>query len=289
MIFFCTFSFLLTILSACHNSPLTEESFTGIIRKEVEDTPIATRKINIPNKPDQIDSTPITQPKIDNAIPPTPFNEILQPSPTSPVEKLTRAERKGSLKVPTNTWFSNMDPHKEPSSSFAAWGPGIAYHRLMKFTNGPNVKLPSMKTECDICSEWQFEDLHTITFTINSDIPWVTSNGSIIDTVSAQDIAFSLNRQKTEGWSNAHILHMIKDATAITDSKLKVTLSAPDADLFIALANGRSKILPHKNITNLEYQIPENVVSSGSWLLEKIDENSSAPVSYTHLTLPTKA
>ena len=276
MIFFCTFSFLLTILSACNNSQVTKESFTGIVREEDKDTPIAIREINITNKPKQIDSTPITQSKIDNAIPPTPLNKILQPRPTSPVEKLTRAERKGSLKIPTNSWFSNMDPHKEPSSSFAAWGPGIAYHRLMKFTNGPNVKLPSMKTECDICSEWQFEDLHTITFTINSDIPWVTSNGSIIDTVSAQDIAFSLNRQKTEGWSNAHILHMIKDATAITDSKLKVTLSAPDADLFIALANGRSKILPHKNITNLEYQIPENVVSSGSWLLEKIDENSSA-------------
>ena len=141
MIVLCTFSFLLTILSACNNSQLTKESFTGIVREEVEYTPIATRKINIPNKPEQIDSTPITQPKIDNAIPPTPFNKILQPSPTSPVEKLTRAERKGSLKVPTNTWFSNMDPHKEPSSSFAAWGPGIAYHRLMKFTNGPNVKL----------------------------------------------------------------------------------------------------------------------------------------------------
>ena len=276
MIVLCTFSFLLTILSACNNSQVTKESFTGIVREEDKDTPIAIREINITNKPKQIDSTPITQPKIDNAIPPTPFNKILQPSPTSPVEKLTRAERKGSLKIPTNSWFSNMDPHKEPSSSFAAWGPGIAYHRLMKFTSGPNVKLPSMKTECDICSEWQFEDLHTITFTINSNIPWVTSNGSTIDTVSAQDIAFSLNRQKTEGWSNAHILHMIKDATAITDSKLEVTLSAPDADLFIALANGRSKILPHKNITNLEYQIPENVVSSGSWLLEKIDENSSA-------------
>jgi ABC-type transport system substrate-binding protein len=276
MIFFCTFSFLLTILSACNNPQVTKESFTGIVREEVEDTPIAIREINIPDKPDQIDSSPITQSKIDTAIPLTPLNKILQPSPTSPVKKLTRIERKGSLKVPTNAWFSNMDPHKEPSSSFAAWGPGIAYHRLMKFTNGPNVKLPSMKTECDICSEWQFEDLHTITFTINSNIPWVTSNGSTIDTVSAQDIAFSLNRQKTEGWSNAHILHMIKDATAITDSKLKVTLSAPDADLFIALANGRSKILPHKNITNLEYQIPENVVSSGSWLLEKIDENSSA-------------
>ena len=276
MICFYTFSFLLTILSACNNSQVTKESFTGIVREEDKDTPIAIREINITNKPKQIDSTPITQSKIDNAIPPTPLNKILQPRPTSPVEKLTRAERKGSLKIPTNSWFSNMDPHKEPSSSFAAWGPGIAYHRLMKFTNGPNVKLPSMKTECDICSEWQFEDLHTITFTINSNIPWVTSNGSTIDTVSAQDIAFSLNRQKTEGWSNAHILHMIKDATAITDSKLKVTLSAPDADLFIALANGRSKILPHKNITNLEYQIPENVVSSGSWLLEKIDENSSA-------------
>ena len=273
---FCTFSFLLTILSACNNSQVTKESFTGISRKKVEGTPIATREINIPDKPNQIDSTPITQPKIDNAIPSTPINKILQPNPTSPVKKLTRAERKVSLKIPTNSWFSNMDPHKEPSSTFAAWGPGIAYHRLMKFTNGPNVKLPSMKTECDICSEWQFEDLHTITFTINSDIPWVTSNGSTIDTVSAQDIAFSLNRQKTEGWSNAHILHMIKDATAITDSKLEVTLSAPDADLFIALANGRSKILPHKNITNLEYQIPENIISSGSWLLEKVDKNSSA-------------
>ena len=276
MIFFCTFSALLTTLYACNNSQVTKEPLTEIVIAKVEDTSsIPAQKINMPNKPQQIDHTPVTQTKIGSAIPPTPIRETLQSTPTSPVEKLSKAERKGSLKVPANSWFSEMDPHKEPSSSFAAWGPGIAYHRLMKFSNGPNVKLPSMKTECDVCSEWQFQDLHTITFTINSDIPWVTSNGSIIDTVSAQDIAFSLNRQKTEGWSNSHILHMIKSATAKTHSELEVTLSAPDADVFVALANGRSKILPHKNITGLESQIPENFISSGSWILEKIEKDSS--------------
>ena len=276
MIFFCTFSALLTTLYACNNSQVTKEPLTEIVIAKVEDTSsIPTQKINMPNNPQQIDHTPVTQTKIGSAIPPTPIRETLQSTPTSPVEKLSKAERKGSLKVPANSWFSEMDPHKEPSSSFAAWGPGIAYHRLMKFSNGPNVKLPSMKTECDVCSEWQFQDLHTITFTINSDIPWVTSNGSIIDTVSAQDIAFSLNRQKTEGWSNSHILHMIKSATAKTHSELEVTLSAPDADVFVALANGRSKILPHKNITGLESQIPENFISSGSWILEKIEKDSS--------------
>ena len=276
MIFFCTFSALLTTLYACNNSQVTKEPLTEIVIAKVEDTSsIPAQKINMPNNPQQIDHTPVTQTKIGSAIPPTPIRETLQSTPTSPVEKLSRAERKGSLKVPANSWFSEMDPHKEPSSSFAAWGPGIAYHRLMKFSNGPNVKLPSMKTECDVCSEWQFQDLHTITFTINSDIPWVTSNGSIIDTVSAQDIAFSLNRQKTEGWSNSHILHMIKSATAKTHSELEVTLSAPDADVFVALANGRSKILPHKNITGLESQIPENFISSGSWILEKIEKDSS--------------
>ncbi len=276
MIFFCTFSALLTTLYACNNSQVTKEPLTEIVIAKVEDTSsIPAQKINMPNNPQQIDHTPVTQTKIGSAIPPTPIRETLQSTPTSPVEKLSKAERKGSLKVPANSWFSEMDPHKEPSSSFAAWGPGIAYHRLMKFSNGPNVKLPSMKTECDVCSEWQFQDLHTITFTINSDIPWVTSNGSIIDTVSAQDIAFSLNRQKTEGWSNSHILHMIKSATAKTHSELEVTLSAPDADVFVALANGRSKILPHKNITGLESQIPENFISSGSWILEKIEKDSS--------------
>ena len=276
MIFFCTFSALLTTLYACNNSQVTKEPLTEIVIAKVEDTSsIPTQKINMPNNPQQIDHTHVTQTKIGSAIPPTPIRETLQSTPTSPVEKLSKAERKGSLKVPANSWFSEMDPHKEPSSSFAAWGPGIAYHRLMKFSNGPNVKLPSLKTECDVCSEWQFQDLHTITFTINSDIPWVTSNGSIIDTVSAQDIAFSLNRQKTEGWSNSHILHMIKSATAKTHSELEVTLSAPDADVFVALANGRSKILPHKNITGLESQIPENFISSGSWILEKIEKDSS--------------
>ena len=76
MIIFCTFSFLLTILSACNDSQVTKESFTGIVREEVEDTPIAIREINIPDKPKQIDSRRITKSKIDNAIPPTPFNKI---------------------------------------------------------------------------------------------------------------------------------------------------------------------------------------------------------------------
>ena len=69
-------------------------------------------------------------------------------STIKPISKEPRQTRGGTLRVATHTWFEDLDPHREPSTSFVAWGPGIAYSRLMRFKSGPNVELPSMEVEC---------------------------------------------------------------------------------------------------------------------------------------------
>ena len=115
----------------------------------------------------------------------------------------------GSLTIPTEVWFENLDPHMESSDGYAAWGPGIAYSRLMKFKTEKNMSLPSLATECDLCSEWKMTSPNEFLFQIREDISWNSSDGQEFHRVTAKDIEYSLQRQGHENSPNSHIIHMI--------------------------------------------------------------------------------
>ena len=191
-------------------------------------------------------------------------------STIKPISKEPRQTRGGTLRVATHTWFEDLDPHREPSTSFVAWGPGIAYSRLMRFKSGPNVELPSMEVECELCTDWDIEDSTTLNFTLRDDVKWQTQLGMGLNYVNAQDIASSFQKQMTKGWPNSHILHMLDKIEAPSDTELRITLMAPDADVFIALADGRSKITPDIAASSTNRQIPRSITGSSPWLQETI-------------------
>jgi len=191
-------------------------------------------------------------------------------STIKPISKEPRQTRGGTLRVATHTWFEDLDPHREPSTSFVAWGPGIAYSRLMRFKSGPNVELPSMEVECELCTDWDIEDSTTLNFTLRDDVKWQTQLGMGLNYVNAQDIASSFQKQMTKGWPNSHILHMLDKIEAPSDTELRITLMAPDADVFIALADGRSKITPDIAASSTNRQILRSITGSSPWLQETI-------------------
>lgn len=178
----------------------------------------------------------------------------------------------GSLTVPTEVWFENLDPHMESSDGYAAWGPGIAYSRLMKFKTEKNMSLPSLATECDLCSEWKMTSPNEFLFQIREDISWNSSDGQEFHRVTAKDIEYSLQRQGHENSPNSHIIHMIHEIEAISDDELRIQLVWPDSDFFAALANGKTKIVPEYTTnlsqTNLTSYEP---VTSGAWSLSNYD------------------
>jgi len=187
-----------------------------------------------------------------------------------PISEEPRQTRGGTLRVATHTWFEGLDPHREPSTSFVAWGPGIAYSRLMRFRSGPDVELPSMEVECELCLDWNIEDSTTLTFTLRDNVKWQNQLGIGHNYVNAQDIASSFVKQMTEGWPNSHILHMLDKIEAPSDTELRITLMAPDADVFVALADGRSKITPEIATSSSNQQMPTSITGSSPWLQETL-------------------
>ena len=189
---------------------------------------------------------------------------------TERINKESKQTRGGTLRAATHTWFEGLDPHREPSTSFVAWGPGIAYSRLMRFRSGSDVELPSMEVECELCLDWDIEDSTTLTFTLRDDVKWQNQSGIGDNYVNAQDIVSSFQKQMTEGSPNSHIFHMLDKVEAPSDSELKITLVVPDADVFAALADGRSKVSPKITAHSSNQQMPTSVTGSTPWILETL-------------------
>ena len=82
----------------------------------------------------------------------TPVPAPLTPSPTS--DPRTRG---GTLNLSTKEAIPHQDVHLDVSPALAIWGPGIAYSRLLRLKSGPDIQLPSMELDCDLCQSWTME------------------------------------------------------------------------------------------------------------------------------------
>ena len=116
---------------------------------------------------EKIDELQITTPEIVPSPPPTltplASKEPLTPvSPNNPkvdiISELiapvndesnmpSSGKKGGSLKLASKNYFDSLDPHQNYSAAYSTWGIGVIYQRLLKFSNGPNIVLPSKATE----------------------------------------------------------------------------------------------------------------------------------------------
>ena len=245
-------------------------------------TPVIFSDNETLNEPTAPKSTePPTQPHMEVSKPILPTNvptEIAAVNTNIPTPHITSiGNYGGTLTIPTEAWFESLNPHMEGSDAFAAWGPGIAYSRLMKFKTNESISLPSLSTECDLCSNWIMVSPKEFLFEIRKDINWHYDNVQKSERVTAKDIAYSLQLQGHDSSPNSHIIHMIENVEAMSDDELRINLVWPDADFFAALANGRTKIVsPHRTDS---YQADHSYfksATSGPWTLDKYDENGIA-------------
>ena len=101
----------------------------------------------------------------------------------------------GSLKLASKDYFESLDPHQNYSAAYSTWGIGVMYQRLLKFSSGPNIVLPSKATECDACKSWEMIDSKTFIFNIDPDVTWQSIDSKNLGNMSVEDIKFSLERQ----------------------------------------------------------------------------------------------
>ena len=180
----------------------------------------------------------------------------------------------GTLNLSSRANIAHQDVHDEASPVLATWGPGIAYSRLMRFQSGPDVRLPSLAVECELCDGWELESDGTFVFRLRSDVTWQDLKPVNGRRLIAEDIVFSYERQGQPDRPNAALLGAI-DSLEETDQKtLRISLSVPDADFMLSLAHGHSKIVAPEAVA-LNGDLRDGpTIGSGPWTLTETSPNA---------------
>ena len=175
----------------------------------------------------------------------------------TPNDQLNNDSQGGTVKIGIPSWFDTIDPLNEDSSAYSAWGPGIAYSRILRHTNASNLDGTQnlQKLTCDACEKWSMESPTEFRFLIKDEILWTSTNTTDNRKyLSAYDIEYSFKASKKQN----HTFHMIKNIKARSDTDLAITLNYPDADFLTSIANGKNKIIKETDIAAV----------SGSWVLD---------------------
>ena len=203
---------------------------------------------------------------------PTPAATPTAPQPTvapSPSPRPIPEPSGGVLNLAARHAAPHLDVHQEVSPALSTWGPGIVYSRLLRLQSGPDVELPTLAVECELCESWHMEDPTTLVFTMRRDVRWQDAEPVDGRPLTADDLAFSYDRQRQPGWPNAGLLAMVDGVEATGVDTLRLSLVAPDADILVALADGHSKIVSREAVELGGDLKAGPAVGSGPWSLAK--------------------
>ena len=203
---------------------------------------------------------------------PTPAATPTAPQPTvapSPSPRPIPEPSGGVLNLAARHAAPHLDVHQEVSPALSTWGPGIVYSRLLRLQSGPDVELPTLAVECELCESWHMEDPTTLVFTMRRDVRWQDAEPVDGRPLTADDLAFSYDRQRQPGWPNAGLLAMVDGVEATGVDTLRLSLLAPDADILVALADGHSKIVSREAVELGGDLKAGPAVGSGPWSLAK--------------------
>ncbi|MBI2873433.1 MAG: ABC transporter substrate-binding protein [Chloroflexi bacterium] len=174
----------------------------------------------------------------------------------------------GTLTVASPAAPPHLDVHQAVSEALASLGPGLAYSRLLRLATGPEVAIPSMQVECDLCQSWRMVDPRIFEFTLRPEAQWHPVPPVNGRQVTAQDVVFSYQRLSTPGWPNAGLVHGVEGWTAVDERTVRVVLQHPDADFLRSLADGHAKIVAPEVVQQYGDLKEAPVVGTGPWVWE---------------------
>ena len=212
-------------------------------------------------------SAPSTATPSPTAVPAATASPV--PVTPTPVPTPDSRNRGGTLNLSTSENIPHLDIHLDVSPALSTWGPGIAYSRLLRLKSGPDVVLPSLEVECDLCSSWTMESPTTYSFELRHDVRWHDVGPVYARPLTVSDIVFSYLRQSDSELPNSALLHNIAGLRETDSHMLSVTFDAPDADALIAFADGHSKIVAREAVEQDGDLRDGPTVGSGPWVLEK--------------------
>ena len=266
--------FALLVCAACGDSPDPEPTATAApvpptATPRPVDTPtprVAEAQTPTPEPTPTPRRTPIA------AATPTPTPVAATPKPVPSVQAWPTPDsrsRGGALNLASVENIAHQDVHQEVSPILSSWGPGIAYSRLMRLQTGPDVQLPSMALECDICTDWTMESPTSFLFNLRDGVAWHNLdpvNGRSLD---AEDVIFSYQRQVNPGFPNSSLLHNIVALEYLDPLTLRVRFRLPDADSLLSLADGHSKIVAPETLILGGDLRDGPTIGTGPWALDR--------------------
>ena len=220
----CALLVLLALSQACSTDP------TPTSTPSPTHTPVPVSTSTPTSQP-----TPPPTPTLTAAPSHTPTAAFTSPPPTagptpSPVVSTPPpGARGGSLTSLALADFPHLDVQQESQETLTALGPGIAYSRLLRLRSGPQDRLPqpNLLLECDLCQGWELvgDSPLQYRFTLREGVRWHDAHPVGGRKLTAQDVAFSYERQKTTGFPNASILRNLELAVAEDDRTLLITVN----------------------------------------------------------------
>ena len=129
------------------------------------------------------------------------------------------------------------------------------------------MRSPSLAVECELCESWTMEGDRTFVFKLRRGVRWQQIPPVDGRELTAEDILFSYRRQAQSGWPNAPLIQGIESMEAVDPYTLRISLTAPDADFLLALADGHTKIVAREAV-ELNGDLREGpTIGSGPWML----------------------
>ncbi len=205
-------------------------------------------------------------------IPSTPLPSatvVPSPSPTLQATPSPAGVRGGRLTTLTQVNVPHLDVHQEVQETLASMGPGLAYSRLLRLATGPESEYPqpSLLLECDLCESWEALDPLTYSFKLREGVRWHDVSPVNGREMTADDVAYSLERLRTPGWPNAGLLRNIDSIDVVDRRTINISLAPgfPDADFMASLADGHAKVVSPE-VVDLRGDLKEaEVIGTGPW------------------------
>ena len=187
----------------------------------------------------------------------------------TPLPTFTPQPANGSATVLALAASEHLDVHQTASDVLLSLGPGIAYSRLLRLKTGPDAAMSSLAVECDLCEGWEHPSLMTYVFHLRQGVRWQDAPPVNGRALTAQDVAYSLERLRTPGWPGAALLQAVASVQATDEWTVEIRLRYADADFLLALAHGQSKIVAREAVEVSSDLKSGPTIGAGPWVLEE--------------------
>jgi peptide/nickel transport system substrate-binding protein len=191
----------------------------------------------------------------------------------SPTPAAAQFKLGGTFKMSYQGEAANLDPHLLADLGSNAYGPGIAYSKLVQYRT--DVKPGETVPTGDLAESWEQPDEVTYIFKLRAGAKFQNIAPVNGRAVQAEDVKYSFDRQIALK-ANAGRLPGIDKIDVVDRNTVKLTAPKPDADFLISLAYASNRIIPRETV-DLKGDLKEGpIIGSGAWISDNYQKDRVA-------------